>query len=67
MCSPTAVKDTFLDMRVSLDDGDGDDDGVSQRCPEGSASTSLQCTGLGIQICRCLRKGEILLDWEGAS
>ena len=39
----------------------------SQGCPEGSASTSLQCTGLGIQFCRCLRKGEILLDWEGAS
>ena len=39
----------------------------SQGCPEGSASTSLQCTGLGIQFCRCLLKGEILLDWEGAS
>ena len=55
-CSPTAVKDTFLDMRVSLDDGYGDDDGVSQGCPEGSASTSLQCTGLGIQFCCCLVK-----------
>ena len=33
-CSPTAVKDTFLDMRVSLDDGDGDDDGVRECQPE---------------------------------
>ena len=30
LCSPTTVKDTFLDMRVSLDDGDGDDDGVRE-------------------------------------
>ena len=29
---------------------------VSQRCPEGSTSTSLQCTGLGIQFCCWLVK-----------